>query len=88
MESWDIQLHREAEKALRKLPKDIVSRIDNAIRSLAEDPRPPGCKKLFPYENLFRIRVGAWRIVYAVEEGQRIVLVLDITPRGRAYRNL
>lgn len=85
---WKLVIHRKAEKILRRLDGDTLERIRQAIRKLAIDPRPTGMKKLAGYENLFRIRVGDWRIIYAIEDDQLIVLVLEISPRGGAYRDL
>lgn len=85
---WKIIIHRKAEKILRRLDGDTLERIRQAIQKLAFDPRPSGVKKLTGFENLFRIRVGDWRIIYAIEDDQLIVLVLEISPRGGAYRDL
>lgn len=85
-ERWQIVLLRQPEKVLRRLPKDFLQRMRIAIRGLAENPRPPGCKKLSGYENLYRIRVGQWRISYAIENDRLVILVLEIAPRGDAYR--
>lgn len=85
---WAVQLDRQPQKMLRRLPRDLLQRVDQAIRSLADDPRPPGCKKLAGYDNLYRVRVGDWRISYAVEDDRLIVLVLEVAPRGAAYREL
>ena len=83
---WEILLHRRVEKVLRRLPKNIVSRIDRAIQSLGTNPRPTDCKKLAGHENLYRVRVGDWRISYTVEDDRLIVLVLEVAQRGGAYR--
>jgi mRNA interferase RelE/StbE len=83
---WTILLSRDAEKVLRRLPTNLVQRLDRAISALARDPWPRGCKKLAGHENLYRIRVGDWRISYAVENEKLIVLVLEVAPRGDAYR--
>ncbi len=72
---------------LKRLDGDIRERIRVAIRGLANEPRPLGVKKLTGYENLFRIRVGDWRIIYAIEDDKLIVLVLEISTRGGAYRD-
>jgi len=85
---WQVLIHRGAEKILRRLPKNLLERIRKAIHALANDPRPQGYKKLAGHETLYRIRVGDWRISYAIEEDRLIVLVLEISPRGDAYRNL
>ena len=74
--------HESVEKVLCRLPNNIVSRIDRAIRALGTNPRPTGCKKLAGHDNLYRVRVGDWRISYAVEDVRLIVLVLEVAPRG------
>jgi mRNA interferase RelE/StbE len=81
-------LLREPEKVLRKLSKDLLKRIRKVIDRLATDPTPEGSKKLVGYDNLYRMRVGDWRISYAVEQDRLIVLTVEITPRGGAYRTL
>ena len=86
--AWKMVIHRKAEKILRRLDGDTLERIRQAIRKLALDPRPSGVKKLSGYENLFRVCVGDWRIIYAIEDDQLIVLVLEIYPCGGAYRDL
>lgn len=85
---WHILIHRKAEKILKRLDGDTLNRIRSAIGSLAKEPRPVGVKKLAGYDNLYRIRVGDWRIIYAIEEDRLIVLVLEISPRGGPYRDL
>jgi mRNA interferase RelE/StbE len=83
---WKVVFHRQAEKVLHRLSKDLVSRLWRAIQNLAANPRPEGCKKLEGHDNLYRIRVGDWRISYAVEDDTLIILILEIEPRGRVYR--
>jgi mRNA interferase RelE/StbE len=85
---WRIIIHRKAERVLKRLDGDMLERIRQAIRGLASEPRSVGYKKLSGHENLYRIRVGDWRIIYAIEDKQLVVLVLEISPRGSAYRNL
>jgi mRNA interferase RelE/StbE len=86
--TFEVIITKQPQKILRKLPKDLLRRIDRALQNLAADPRPVGCKKLIGYDNLYRIREGDWRISYAVEDDRLIVLVLEISPRSGAYRNL
>lgn len=87
-QKWQIVIHRRAEKVLQRLPKDLLQHLRSAIRDLARDPRPAGCKKLAGYDTLYRVRVGDWRISYAVEDDRLIILILEVAPRGGAYRNL
>jgi mRNA interferase RelE/StbE len=83
---WQVIIDRQPEKVFRRLPRPLLQRIREAISGLAENPWPPGCKKLTGYDNLYRIRVGDWRISYAVEEDQLIVLVIEVASRGDAYQ--
>ena len=85
---WHIIIHRKAEKVLKRMDGDTLDRLRNAIRNLANEPRPVGVKKLAGYDNLYRIRVGDWRVSYAIEEDRLIILVLEISQRGAAYREL
>jgi mRNA interferase RelE/StbE len=85
---WKIVVHRRAEKVLYRLSKENFKRIRMAIRDLAQNPRSTGSKKLSGFDNLYRVRVGNWRISYAIEADQLIILILEISPRGGAYRKL
>jgi len=88
MPTYEIQIKRQPEKVIRKLPRDLAARIDRAILALAANPRPTDCKKLKGHDHLYRIRVGDWRISYAILDDRLIILVLEVAPRGDAYRNL
>lgn len=85
---WEVIICKQPQKVLRKLPRNLIARMDKAISSLANNPRPHGFKKLSGHDNLYRIKVGDWRICYALEEERLIILVLEIAPRGGAYRTL
>jgi mRNA interferase RelE/StbE len=86
--SWQVTLARQAERSLQRLPRNLRDRIRREIFNLAENPRPHGCVKLSGHDNLWRIRVSDWRIVYAIHDAQLIIVVIEIQPRGSAYRNL
>lgn len=88
MAIYEIQITRQPEKVIRKLPRDLAARIDRAILALAAEPRPAGCKKLRGFDDLYRIRVGDWRITYAIVDNRLVVLSLEVSPRGGAYRGL
>jgi mRNA interferase RelE/StbE len=83
-----IIIHKRAEKVLFLLPRDLLARVRAAINDLAYAPRPDGCIKLAGYDNFYWIRVGNWRISYAMEDEMLIILVLEGSPRGDAYRTL
>ena len=80
-----VQILRRAQRALSALPQRDFERIRDAIFALADDPRPPGCAKLSGRE-AWRIRVGQYRVIYEIDDANRIVTVLDIGHRRDVYR--
>ena len=76
-----------AEKSLAKLPNDIQRRIVKAVESLADNPRPVQSKKLQGPEDLYRIRVGDYRVVYDIRDQKLIVLIVRIGHRREIYRD-
>lgn len=56
------------------------------VDALAVNPQPPGCKKLKGEEEVWRVRVGDYRILDEVRDAQLVVLVIDIANRAKAYR--
>ncbi len=83
--SYSISILRRAQKALARLPKQDYGRVRDAIRALAENPRPPGARKLRDREG-WRIRVGVYRVIYEIDDTSRVITVLDIGHRGDIYR--
>ncbi|MGH3545642.1 MAG: type II toxin-antitoxin system RelE family toxin [Mycobacteriales bacterium] len=87
--TYQVQLHRCAEKALIKLDKTTQRRIAPILIDLREEPRPHGSKKLTNSDNLWRVRVGDYRIVYTIKDDVLTVLVLHILRRDdRTYKQL
>jgi len=84
---YKVVLHREVTKALAKFPKKDQTRLATAIRELETEPRPTGCVHL--HEKLYRIRVGEYRVLYAVSDKQLIVVVVKATRRNeRTYAEI
>jgi len=75
-----------AERDLAKLPRDVLRRVDDRIRTLAENPRPPGSEKLKGAEDLYRVRVGDYRILYRIDDKARVVRIARVRHRRDAYR--
>ena len=61
-------------------------RIVAGIRLLADDPRPPGCEKLAGKDDRYRIRVGRYRVIYSVADGELLVIVVRVGHRKDVYR--
>lgn len=74
-----------AQRQLDKLPLKLQIRLVKSMQTLRDDPRPPGCKKLRGESNLYRIRVGDYRVVYAIEDDVLIVYVLQLGHRRDVY---
>ena len=73
-------------RELRKLPEDIKRRVAARIDALVGDPRPDGVERLQGEADLYRVRVGDYRIVYQVESKALVVLVVRIGHRRDVYR--
>lgn len=86
--NWTILFNRQPKKILRHLPKPIRERLRKEIDVLASNQHPVNSKKLTGFDELYRLRVGDWRIIYTIEDDQLIVLVIRIAPRGDAYKGL
>ena len=78
---------RAAERGLASLDRAILHRVDAAIRGLAIAPHPPGSKKLQGADDLYRIRVGDYRVIYQVEGDRLVVLVVNVGHRRDIYRD-
>jgi mRNA interferase RelE/StbE len=83
---YRIEIEAEAEKALRRLPRNMAKRIRSKLLAVAADPfaRNPNVKKLTGREG-YRLRIGDWRALYTIDAGNRVISVLAIKPRGAAY---
>ena len=86
MASYELVFKKSVAKDLRALPSADVKRILQRIRALAHDPRPTGCEKLSGQER-YRVRQGAYRIVYEIEDSRLVVLVVKVGHRRDVYRN-
>ena len=86
MASYDIEITRTAEKQLKRLPRDDQVKVVAAILALAEKARPRGSRKLVGYDDVFRVRVGMYRVLYSVSGRQLIVIILKIGHRRDVYR--
>ena len=61
-------------------------RLVARIEALAEDPRPAGCEKLAGHSDRYRVRQGDYRIVYSVDDTERVVLIVKVGHRREVYR--
>ena len=83
---YTVRLDKAAQKSLNRLPQRFNDRLVLAMRALADNPRPHGCKKLSGTANDYRIRVGDYRIIYTIFDDVLVVLVINIGHRKDVYR--
>jgi mRNA interferase RelE/StbE len=83
---YRVLLERSAERDLGRLSVEVHDRVIVAIQALANNPRPPGCRKLVGGKNDWRIRVGDYRVVYEIADAIRIVRVNRVRHRREVYR--
>ena len=84
--SYTIRMESRVRKTLDRLPADLYARIMRKLEALQENPRPFGVEKLAGPEDLYRVRVGDWRIVYAIRDRELVVIVVRIGHRREVYR--
>ena len=85
MARYRVIVKESVSKDLKKIPKKDVIRILSAIRTLAENPRPPQSKKLSGQDR-YRLRQGNYRILYSIEDDLLIVCVVKVAARRDVYR--
>jgi len=85
MAVYSLFFKESVQKDLDGIPKKDLRKILSRIKSLAADPRPPGCEKLTGHDR-YRLRQGRYRIVYAVQDEERTVTVVKVGHRKDIYR--
>lgn len=85
---YAVSFTASAAATFSKLPTDAQRRIAAKVDALILAPRPPGAEKLQGEEALYRVRVGDYRIVYRVDDGRLLVLVVRVAHRSDVYRQL
>ena len=83
---YEILLERRAEKDLKKLPSELFQRIIVKIRSLSENPKLQGSRKITGSKSDWRIRIGDYRAIYEIDEKEKRVKIMRIRHRREAYR--
>lgn len=87
MPEYRVALKSSAQKELFRLPDPASARIFQKIKALGADPRPNGCKKLIGGRNLWRIRIGDYRVIYIIYDEIKKVEVTRIAHRREVYQD-
>ena len=86
MASYKVNPKPSVEKDLRSLPRSTVARVIKSLELLAGNPFPRQALKLEGGEQLYRLRVGDYRVVYSVDQGAREVIIHYVRHRREVYR--
>jgi mRNA interferase RelE/StbE len=84
--NYRIEFVKQAVKQFKALPNQEQQRLKPKIDALAKEPRPTGVVKLSGQDELYRIRVGNYRVIYNIEDNQLLILVVKIGHRRDVYR--
>jgi mRNA interferase RelE/StbE len=83
---YRVDVSPAAQRQLKRLPPGDAARLRGPILALGIDPRPPGATKLVE-SDIWRLRVGDLRVIYAIDDGDRLVVVLRVARRSEStYR--
>jgi len=85
VDRYSLEIKQSAQKELDAVDDSVFRRIDRKILALADNPRPPGCKKLRGYKDQWRVRVGDWRVVYLIDDEAKLVTITRVAHRREVY---
>ncbi len=88
MGSFRIEVSATAEKQIRRQTPEDQIRVLRAIQPLAHEPHPPGSRKVRGYDDVYRVRVDTFRILYRVEDLRLVIIILKVGHRREIYRSL
>jgi mRNA interferase RelE/StbE len=84
--AYTILLAPPAERQFKAFTPSVQKRLVRRLKTLRQNPRPQGVKKLAGEENVYRLREGDYRIIYTIHDKELIVLVVKIGDRKEIYR--
>lgn len=84
--AYEVRFTTRAARAFERLPVEIQARFAPRVDALAVDPHPVGSLKLKACEGQYRLREGAYRLIYEVHDAVLVVLVVKVVHRSEAYR--
>jgi len=88
MASYRVVFRPSVEKDLRSLPREVIARVFKRVEALKDDPFPRQSTKLAGAEQLYRLRIGDYRVIYGIDKEARQVIVHYVRHRRDVYRQL
>ena len=86
--AYRLEFTEAAVQDVSALPRDIMSRVNARILSLADRPRPRGSILLQGSRNIRRLRVGAYRVIYQVNDADQVAAIARVRHRRDSYPGL
>ena len=83
--AYTVTVGNGAQKEIKALEHGVRFRVVRSVRSLADEPRPQGCRKLVGSQNRWRVRVGDYRVIYTVDDAGRVIEIVAVRHRSKAY---
>ncbi len=83
---YEVVVPKSVAKQIRHLPTQVRGRVLAKVTALATEPRPAACRKLVAEEDLYRLRIGDYRIVYLVDDDNQKVVISRVAHRREVYR--
>ncbi len=87
LQAYKVELRRKAQRSLDKLPRGDFEAVVGAVKGLAKSPRPRGVEKI-KTASLWRVRQGDYRVVYSIDDKQKLVTVVRIGHRREVYGSI
>ncbi len=85
--AYTIDVRPRARRSLRQLDPQVRKTVAQVIDGLAIDPRPPGFRSLTGHRPYLRVRSGDYRVIYAVDDHARVVIIAAVGHRREIYRS-
>lgn len=86
MDYFEIQWKRSATREIRNVDQQYIPRLILAVEALKENPFPQGYRKLKNSEQIYRIRIGEFRIIYQVDAKRKILYIIHVRHRRDTYK--
>ncbi|MBI4597910.1 MAG: type II toxin-antitoxin system RelE/ParE family toxin [Candidatus Omnitrophica bacterium] len=84
--SYQVEIASAAQRDVKRLPPEVVRKVDAAILELEGTPRPHGCTKLEGSAHEYRVRVGDYRVLYVIDDNAKLITIAHVRHRRDAYR--